>query len=142
MGGGQSGLPLWVSFDGEGAAGRGKLGQGRVAVSLVAPLWFKPCADVWIGSGGGCQGARGTQAPGEDLPYKTSMVRVEGREGWQHNYAIAVGSRPIQPLSTEETSRIQFFWLSRSQGKLWKSNKKPFLAPCTHFCQFFLFYSR
>ena len=37
------------------------------------------------------------------------MVRVEGREGWQPSYAIAVGSRPVQPLSTEETYSIQYF---------------------------------
>ena len=37
------------------------------------------------------------------------MVRVEDREGRQPSYAIAVGSHPIQPLSTEETSSIQYF---------------------------------
>ena len=46
---------------------------------------------------------------GKDLPYSTSMVRVEGREGRQSSYAIAVGSGPVQPLYTEETSSIQPF---------------------------------
>jgi hypothetical protein len=36
VGGSQSGLPLWGSFAGEGAAGGGRLGQGRVSGSLVA----------------------------------------------------------------------------------------------------------
>ena len=35
------------------------------------------------------------------------MVRVEGREGGQPSYDIAVGSRPVQLLSTEQTSSIQ-----------------------------------
>ena len=48
MGEGQSGLPLWGSFAGKGAAGGGKLGRGRVAGSLVAPPWLKPCADAWV----------------------------------------------------------------------------------------------
>ena len=63
MGGGQSGLPLWGSFAGEGAAGGGRLGRGRVAGSLVAPPWLKHCADAWVGSGGACQGARCDPAP-------------------------------------------------------------------------------
>ena len=37
------------------------------------------------------------------------MVRVEGREGRQPSYAIAVGSCLVQPLSTEETSSIKSF---------------------------------
>ena len=48
------------------------------------------------------------------------MVRVEGREGRQPNYAIAVGSHPIQPLSTEETYSIQSFLWSRIQKRPWK----------------------
>ena len=48
MGGGQSGLPLLGSFAREGAAGGGRLGHGRVAGSLVAPPWLKPCADVEV----------------------------------------------------------------------------------------------
>ena len=42
----------WVgaSFAGEGAAGGGRLGRGGVSGSLVAPPWFKPCADAWVGS--------------------------------------------------------------------------------------------
>ena len=46
MGGGQSGLPLWGSFDGEGATGGGRLGRGRGAGSLVTAPWLKPCADA------------------------------------------------------------------------------------------------
>ena len=38
------------------------------------------------------------------------MVRVEGREGKQPSYAIAGGSSCIQPLSTEETFSIHFFF--------------------------------
>ena len=36
------------------------------------------------------------------------MVRVEGREERQPSYAIAGGSSPVQPLSTEETFSIKF----------------------------------
>ena len=41
------------------------------------------------------------------------MVRVEGREGRQPSYAIAGGSSPIQPLSTEETFIIKSFCCCR-----------------------------
>ena len=85
MGGGQSGLPLWGSFAGEGAAGGGRLGRGRVAGSLVAPPWLKPCADAWVGSGEGCQGLRDYPAPGQMA--KTYLTKPPwsgwraGREG-------------------------------------------------------------
>ena len=89
MGGGQSCLSLWGSFAGEGAAGGGRLGQARVAWSLVAPPWLKPCADAWVGSECGCQGARGDPVPGQ-----TSMVRVEGREGRQPATQLQWGAAP------------------------------------------------
>ena len=43
---------------------RREAGRARVAGSSVAPPWLKPCVDAWVGSGGGCQGARGDPAPG------------------------------------------------------------------------------
>ena len=56
---------MWGSFAGEGTAGGGRLGQGKVAGSMVAPPWLNPCAYALVGSGGGCQEARGDLAPGQ-----------------------------------------------------------------------------
>ena len=79
-----SGLPLWGSFSGEGAAEGGRLGRGRVAGSLVAPSWLKPCADAWVESGGskppwsglraGREGAQLHHCSGEP-PCSTSLYR-------------------------------------------------------------------
>ena len=124
MGGGQSGLPLWGSFAGEGAAGGGRLGRGRVAGSLGAPPWLKPCADAWVGSGGGCQGARGDPAPGQTGRRRPTLLNLHGQGGGQGGKAAQLrhcrGSSPVQPLSTEETFSIKSFLLSRMQGRLWK----------------------
>ena len=79
MGGGQCGLPLWGSFAGEGAAGGGRLGRGRVAGSLVGPPWLKPCADARVESGGGCQGARGDPAPGQIGRRRPTLLNLHGQ---------------------------------------------------------------
>ena len=78
MGGG---LPLWGSFVGEGAAGGGRLRQGRVTGSLVAPPWLKPCAEAWAGSGVGCQGARGDPAPGQIGMQRPTLITQGGGQG-------------------------------------------------------------
>ena len=109
MGGGQSGLPLWGSFAGEGAAGGGRLGRGRVARSLGAPPWLKPCADACLGSGGGCQGARGDPAPGQTGRRRPTLLNIHGQGGGQGgkqpSYAIA-GRAVLYNLSLQRKHLI------------------------------------
>ena len=83
MGEGQSGLPLWGSFVGERAAGEGRLGRQRVAGSLVVPPWLRPCADALVGSGGGCQEARGDPAPGQIGRQRPTLINLHGQGGGQ-----------------------------------------------------------
>ena len=81
----------------------------------MAPPWLKPCADAWVGSGGGCQGARGDPAPVQIGRQRPTLLKLHGQVGGQGGKAAQlrqVGSRPVQPLSSEETSSIQYFCCS------------------------------
>ena len=55
--------------------------QGRVAGSPVAPPWLKPCVDAWVGSGGGCQGARGDPAPVQIGRRRPTLLNLHGQGG-------------------------------------------------------------
>ena len=81
----------------------------------MSPPWPKPCPDDRVGIGDGCQGARGDPASGHIGSRRSTLINLhgqgEGREGRQPSYAIAVGRRPVQSLSTEETSSKQFFFV-------------------------------
>ena len=39
---------------------------------------LKPCADAWVGSGGGCQGARGDPAPGQLGRRRPTLLNLHG----------------------------------------------------------------
>ena len=76
------------SFAGEGTAGGGRLGRGRVAGSLVAPSWLKPCANAWVRSGGGCQGAMVDPAPGQIGRRRPTLLNLHGQGGGQGGKAV------------------------------------------------------
>ena len=101
MGGGQSGLPLWGSFVGEGAAGGGRMGRGRVAGSLVAPPWLNPCADAWVGSKGE---ARGDPAPGQIGRGRPILLNLHGTGGGQGGKAAQLRHCSGKPPCMRATS--------------------------------------
>ena len=105
MGGGQSGLPLSGSFAGEGAAGGGRLGRGMVAGSLSAPPWLKPCAYAWVGSGGGCQEARGDPAPGQIGRRRPTFLNLHGQGGGQGGKAAQLRHFSGEPPCTSSLYR-------------------------------------
>ena len=111
MGGCQSSLFLWDSFAGEGAAGGRRLGRGRVAGSLVAAPWLSLVLML------------GLEVEVEVDREANNYLSKPPWSGWRagrEGFAIEVGSRPVQSLSTEETSSIQSLLLSRMHGRLWK----------------------
>jgi hypothetical protein len=105
VGGGQSGLPLWGSFAREGATGGGRQGRGRVAGSLVAPPWLKPYIDARVGSGGGCQGARGDPAPGQIGRRRPTLINLHGLGGGQGRKAAQLGHCSGEPPHTTSLYR-------------------------------------
>ena len=106
---GQSGLPLWGSYAGEGAAGGRRLGQRKVAGSLVASPWLKPCADAWVGNGGGCQGARGDSAPGQIGKRRPTLLNLHGQGGGQHFRRLCQNSIP----ATDRISQNLRIWMGK-----------------------------
>ena len=57
----------------EGGWGKGGL-QGHCTGG--EPPWLKPCADAWVVSGGGCQGARGDPAPGQTGRQRPTLLNL------------------------------------------------------------------
>ena len=47
---------------------------------MASPL-LKPCADAWVESGGGCQGARGDPEPGQIGRQKPTLLNLHGQGG-------------------------------------------------------------
>ena len=79
--------------------GLGKGGRG--AGSLVVPPWLKPCADAWVGSGDGCQGARGDPAPGQIGRRRPTFLNLHGQGGGQGGKAAQLcHCRGEQPRTT------------------------------------------
>ena len=90
---------------GEGAAGGGRLGRGMVAGSLVAPPWLKPCAYAWVGSGGGCQEARGDPAPGQIGRRRPTFLNLHGQGGGQGGKAAQLRHFSGEPPCTSSLYR-------------------------------------
>ena len=118
---GNCGLPLWGSFVKVGAEGGGRLGRGRVAGTLVAPPWLKPCADALVGSGDGCQGSRGDPAHGQIGRKRPTLINLHGQGGGQGGKVAQLCHCSVEPPCTtslyRETSSIQSFFVVQNARK-------------------------
>ena len=49
----------------------------------MAPPWLEACADAWVGSGVGCQGAMDDPAPGQIRRRTPTLLNLHGQGGGQ-----------------------------------------------------------
>ena len=103
MGEGQSGLPLWGSFAGEGAAGGGRLGEE----GLQGHWWRLFGLSMLLMLGLEVEVAAREQ--GGPCTWSDLHGQGGGQGGKAAQLRNAVGGRPVQPLS----AKIM-------QGRLWK----------------------
>ena len=69
------------------------------------PPWPKPCADARVGSGGGCQGARGDPAPGQIGRRRPTLINLHGQGGGQGGKAAQLRHCNWEPPCTTSLNR-------------------------------------